>query len=630
MFEFIKKIFSFFLVLTVMNFGSLTGADKDDDISVIAENISSGLISGDISPFSGSDKSSAEDIIALAAPDGDGGYCFTDIDYENGDRASWPAAKHIARTERLAIEYRRVLSPVKKNEYRIYIMGLLDNWINNDYRNSNWWFGRLSIPNALGETAILMREQLSGKRFAAICELVGRGSFTLDRNNRNLTGANATDVAMSTIKYGVLTGSRYAIRYAVNKVSQTLEYSDGEGLKSDASYFQHGNRLYMGGYGITFISGMSLLITILSGSSYGFTQEQLGRVSSFILDGMQVMSFGNTLDPTTLGRSVSRRFNRPLASASPIIKKLAAVPEMPRKEELLAYANSIDNDETGSFGVNYFPVAKFLVVNTPDFYFSFRGGSNDMNYSEIINSENVLAYNSSFPGVTTVMSTGDEYTDISPVMDFCAVPGTTAVRLSDEELFAVEDFTYRTLNGDYFDAVADGAAVVSAKTVHEGIKMTVSCFAADNAVLLLGADMTDASGRAMTTTLNQTVANGNDIVKDGNTVIYSGIKYTLLSGGGLNARIETRNGNWNRNNLSLADTPACAEIFTVDTPCTGFYAYTLMSENTDAEFTVIVNTGDIQAARLPDGRTAATFYKAGSFTFEGKTYSSDIPGSFIF
>ncbi len=45
-----------------------------------------------------------------------------------------------------------------------------------------------------------------------------------------------------------------------------------------------------------------------------------------------------------------------------------------------------------------------------------------------------------------------------------------------------------------------------------------------------------------------------------------------------------------------------------------------MAENTDARFEVIVNTPAVQAVKLPDGRIAAAFISAGSFSYNGNTY----------
>lgn len=624
-----SRILSVFLVFFITINSTLTNGYEDKNIKKVTENITDGILSGKLGTFASSDIKDGDAILNAAAVDEDGNLFFPDVDYTSKERASWSPAKHIARAEKLAILYRLETDEGKKAEYKEGVIKLLEHWFKNDYQSDNWWYNRLSNANVLGEIGVLMKDDLNKKQIKKLAQFVSRGSLTVSVEANAHVGANSIDFAMSTIKFGAITGNRQAIKKAVKVISDELKYSNGEGLKDDGTFFQHGNRIYMGGYGIEFINGMTNLMYILSGTKYIFTEKQLTPFANFILDGLQAMSFGKTLDPTTMGRSVSRHNAQPLTGTTVSLSKLAEIEEMPRRDEIKAYVNSILNDTKSDNGVRYFPTAKFLVINNSDFYFSFRGGDDELVYSEIINDENILGYNSSFPGVTTIMHTGKEYTNIAPVFDYSLVPGTTAVYETDEELFNHDDFTYRYLKGTYPAAAADGAAVSSAQTTHEGISMTVSCFATDNAAILLGAGMNDSKGRKMNTTLDQSFYAGS-FVRDGNTVIHNGIKYTVLDGGALSAGSKHVVGDWHRNNIPNAPEKAEGDIFTVSIENTGTYAYTVMSENTNAEFEVIMNTEKIQAVKLPDGRITASFFKKGSFDFGGKTYSGKAGEAKIF
>lgn len=625
----VQKFFSMLLVTLMVFFSTYFGAGNKDSVNAIGDNITEGLLNGTLSPFSGSDIADPGAIRSLIAEDADGNCYFTDIDYGNQDRAVWPAARHLTRTERLAILFRRETDPDARAAYKDLIVKLLAHWIKNDYTNPNWWHNKLSDPNILGEIGVLMKDELEAGQLKELAVLVGRGCYSVDPTLVAYTGANAVDIAMSSIKFGVITGYASAIKSALRVVSNALNYSLSEGVKKDGTFFQHGNRLYMGGYGAVFISGMAKVIRMVGGTDFMLSGSRLEPLSEFILTGLRTMSFGNVLDPTVMGRSVSRPNAQPLPGIVSSLKVLAGTDGMPRREEIMAYAASIESNTKQNYGLHYFDNAKFLVINNGDFYFSFRGGDNLMYYAEITNDENILCYNSTFPGVTTVMRTGSEYLNISPLYDYSAIPGTTAVPETDEEIAAHDDATYRALTGVYGGKAADGAAAVFAKTKHEGIEMTVSCFATDDAAILLGAGMKNDSGKPMVTTLDQSYYTG-DFVQDGNVVIHNGIRYELLEGGTLIAENEHRTGSWRRNNLTLADIAAEGDIFTVYTENTGSYAYTVMAENTDARFEVIVNTPSVQAVRLPDGRVAAAFYSAGSFTDNGKTYVGVIGTAKIF
>ncbi len=625
----LQKGISLVLVFLIMNFASWTKGNEDENIKKIGDNIANGLISGAVSPFAYPDVIDADSIVSRIATDEEGDCYFSDIDYQNGDRTTWPLVNHIKRAEILAIRYRNEKDEIKKSSYRDYILKLIDYWIKKDFQNSNWWHNKLSNTNILGELGILMKDDLEGDRLYKLSEMVGRGSFTVDVTLYAYTGSNAIDLAMSTIKFGVLAGSRNAVETAVRIVSKELNYSAGEGLKKDGTFFQHGNRIYMGGYGIDFINGMSKIICNLTGTKYMFSKDKLMPFANFIADGMKTMSFGNILDPTTMGRSVSRYNAQPLPSIVSSLVQLSNTPEMPRKDEIAQYALSIHNNTKSDNGMKYFDKAKFLVINNSDFYFSFRGGDNTLYYSEKINDENILGYNSSYPGVTTIMHTGNEYVNISPLFDYSLVPGTTAVYETDEELLKHSDFTYRSLIGKYGSTVNDNDAVVFASATHEKISMKISCFATDNAVLLMGAGMKDSAGRKMNTTVDQSYYTGSYSFK-GNTVIHNGIKYTVLEGGKVTAENRHSTGSWRRNNTTQPNVPVEGDIFTISIENTGSYAYTVMSEKTDEKFEIIVNNESIQAVKMPDGKIAAAFYTKGKFDFEGKTYSGKAGKSYIY
>ena len=625
----IQKFFSMLLVTLMIALSARFGFGNRAALNTVGENIAEGILSGTLSPFSGPDIYDPDAILSLIAEDADGNCYFTDIDYTDQERSSWPAARHLTRTERLAVLCRKETDAARRETYKDLILRLLDHWIAKDYRNPNWWHNKLSNPNILGEIGLLMKQDLGAERLRSLAVLTGRGCYSVDPTLRAYTGANAIDLAMSSIKFAVLTGYAPALRTALGVVENALGYSLSEGIKKDGTFFQHGNRLYMGGYGIVFIRGMVTVIKMITGTDYMFSADKLTPLSRFILTGLQTMSFGNTLDPTVLGRSVSRMGAQPLTGIVSDLRFLAGTEGMPGREELLAYADSIANNTKRDFGLHYFEDAKFLVLNTGDFYFSFRGGDNLLYYAEITNNENVLCYNSTFPGVTTIMRTGNEYTNIAPVYDYSLVPGTTAVPETDEEIAAHDDATYRLLPGVYGGKEADGAAAVFAKTEHEGISMAVSCFAAENAVILLGAGMKNSAGKPMRTALDQCRYTGA-FERDGNTVIHNGIRYELLEGGALSAGSEHRTGSWRRNNLTLADVPAEGEIFSVYAENTGSYAYTVMPETANAHFEVIVNTPAVQAVKLPDGRIAASFFGPGSFSYNGKTYRSAVAAARIF
>jgi hypothetical protein len=139
---FIQKMLSLILFFLTLISTPLTGGNKVSDLETIRKNITQGLVSGRIRPFVSSDRQEPSEIIALCAEDGNGGYYFKDIDYSDPERADWPAARHVGRAERLAVCWTSETDPDKKEELLKYTIGLIDNWIKEDYQNPNWWHNR--------------------------------------------------------------------------------------------------------------------------------------------------------------------------------------------------------------------------------------------------------------------------------------------------------------------------------------------------------------------------------------------------------------------------------------------------------------------------------------------------------
>lgn len=618
MFSLFSRLLSLCLVWCIV-LGSSVFGTQDADLQKVEQNIVSGLLSGEIAPFESCNPESADSFLSHLQWDGDKAF-FDDVDYENQNRSSWLTRQHLNRTEAIAMQMHRTTDTHIKAGYARCALALLRFWFENDFQNSNWWFNRISVPNVLGETGLLLHDLLPQKEYLKLCEIVGRGTFIVHPDNRSYTGANALDLAAVTIKFGALTHSRQAFRAAANVMRRELRYSAGEGFKKDGTFFQHGNRLYMGGYGLVTITAVTTILQMLEGSRFQLSADALEPLSHYIADGMRAVCFGDTLDPTTMGRSVSRLYNEPMPSMISTLRKLASMESVPRRAEIENLAQIIETDTKENLGLTVFDDAKFIVIHNDDFYFSFRGGDNNLLYSETINDENLLAYNSSFPGVTTIMHTGIERRFASPFLDYAHIPGTTAVPETDAQILGHGDKTYRALPGLYGTVQNGQAAVSFAQTVHEDVRMTIACFATDHAAFLLGADMTNLKGNAMETTVDQGFYTGS-FVQKGNTVIYNGIRYTALSGEDFQMQTGMREGNWRRNNASLSDDTVKASMFTLSFPCDGTYAYSVMAEGTNETVQILQNTSKIQAVRLPDGRVAAVFYVNGSFQSNGKTYT---------
>lgn len=627
---FFLKIQSFFMMILAL-FGIVKPTTPvepetppvvvDTCVEQIQNNLYDALKGGEISLFVSASMKDVDELYSFAKENPEGEIFFTDLD-------ETPFFKtHLERTAYLAKLYAKETDSEKKSNLADFTFKCLRYYLNHNADSSNWWYNDIYAPNLLGEACILLRDVIPENLLSDVLVPMSMGC---PENLSDYSGANATDLAMSTIKYATFIKDKELIKKARGAYEREMNYSGWEGLQADNSFFQHGKRIYFGDYGMNFIKGVVKGERIFRGTEFAFTSAELGTVSDYVLKGLRKVSFGSTLDPTVQGRSISRSSGgAPLTNNLQYIKALAKIDGIAHSEELNAFCNSIENNTKADYGLSYFDKAKFITINNSDFYFSFRGGESYLYYGETLNGENILAYNTSYPGVTTIMGSGNEYTDIFPLLDYSMIPGTTAVHETDEELLLHADWNKRKLSGTFFNKCENGIAISSSKTSHEGIDMTVTCVATDKYAVLLGAGMKNDNSTPMNTTLNQCFYNGS-YTKDGNTVIHSGVKYTVLQGDNLNVDISHRKGNYKRINSSTNTRFVEGDVITISLSDSESYAYTVMSESTSAEPQLIVNNENLQAVALPDGHIAAVFFSAGSFTWNGQTYSSDVAQAVIY
>ncbi|HBL41630.1 MAG TPA: hypothetical protein DDY98_08820 [Ruminococcaceae bacterium] len=533
---------------------------------------------------------------------------------------------HLARTLAMATVYNTTTDADLKERLGNIIPALIGYWVKNDYQSDNWWYNEINTPNLLGEIALLVKNELSPELMKNVLAIVGDGCFTVNTDLQQETGANAVWAAYSTLKYGMLANEEAAVNCAVSKFKSVLGYSDGEGIKADGSFMQHGARLYSGAYGISLIQNTASILRILQGTSYALDESQLNPLSDMIVNGLQYLSVGNQIDPQTIGRDVSKKGKTNIEHLGEYIKKLLTLDAFPNKPALRQYLNSIEQNTRRNLGLKYFDNAKFLVINNDDFYFSFRGAASNLYYAENLNNENLLSYNSSYGTTTTVAGKTVNYNDIQPIQNYSLIPGTTAVQEDDAALLVHTNYNKRKLTGVFGGADYGDAAVSFAQTTHEGIHYTVACFATDRSAVLLGAGLTNDNGQKMVTTLQQETAQGN-FSRNENTVIHNGVKYTVYQGGEMNAQIKTQTGSWKRNNANGSTDAVQGEVFTLTVKNEGSYAYSVMSDSTNDTYTVVENNEDVQAVLMPDGSLCAAFYTDTAFVYGGRIYFGFIGSS---
>ena len=540
---------------------------------------------------------------------------WKDIDYSDQTWSFWRTGKHLDRILKILRGFGK--SRLSENgEYTKRMIGALKYWLVNDFENPNWWHNQIGMPEAIGNIAIVMYSVLDKEILSRAAILVSKGSMAQnERIAEKWTGANLMWGALNTIRHAMLTENESLLMRAAQRISDEITVGMKEGIQEDYSFFQHGPRLYSGGYGRSFLCDISKALFLLNGTKYQLPREKAEIILAFMLEGLRPMVQGHTLDWSCVGRELTRPDALDVGPIKVALETLLRTAELPRKNELRDFLESIQGGTKPTL-TKYFDKAFMLCHHFNGIYVGAKFLNDKVFGAEICNREGELCYNMSYGTQTCIMKNGDEYFNITPVWDYSRIPGTTSLIETDDRLLARKDWTHRSLPNQCFGGKQQGRrAVIYELAEHDGIKMLVADFAFEDGFVCLGVETKryGVEGAEFVSTVDQCFVQG-DMVIDGNSILHNGIRYTALQGTHIKSAIETKRGSWQRNNAALSEEAVSAEVLTLSIDHYGKsqckYAYMISSADTPMpKVEVLRNDCEVQAIRLPDGNIMAAFHQ---------------------
>ena len=189
--------------------------------------------------FNSFDKKEISDYLSKMRPDGS----FTDVNYEDQSRGEWLTYQHLRRAAELSCAY--VEAPSLKDA----VLSAVHFWYLKDYRNPNWWYNDLGVPQKLRLILLNCDHLLDA----------GIRKRMIERLQTDIepkwTGMNRLWFAENLLFRGVITRDSELIQKASREMADTIFISQEgqEGVQVDASFAQHGMQLYNHGYGRDFL-----------------------------------------------------------------------------------------------------------------------------------------------------------------------------------------------------------------------------------------------------------------------------------------------------------------------------------------------------------------------------------------
>ena len=566
------------------------------------------------------DREKYDEIMAMVIPGTDDDCIrFTNVDYSHTDSDGWPLPGHLRALCDLAVIYVRGEGFDKEYIKSILLKGV-NEWIKNDYICWSWWHNEINTTWALSDLCVLIWDILDDEQKKWVNIILGRGSMRYNYDVRlKWSGANLMWGANTSVKHAIFLEDEGYMRDIAARLYREIDFLY-EGIQRDGSFFQHGRRQYEGGYGRVFIGESVRLLGVLDGTSFALPDEKRDIFEFHILDGIRWMIHRSMYDWEVCGREFTRHEWGGAGMVAGAIDSYLKLSLPKRREELEKMSDAIKAGEISAEGVHYFPIGRLMCTHVGGIYIGFQGISAETLTNEVCAEEGILCANMSYGTSTCVMNSGMEYYEISPLWNYCRVPGTTTRDESDESLYSHVNDCNTYQRGDRFDGEQLGDCAYSAQTVfHQGINTTVVAFGTPWGVAILGSGIRSDREEKLTTTVEQCYLCGGYKASD-DLVVHNGVKYISLDKTAkFVTTAEHRTGDWTRNNIHMPAEQSEGDVFeiTLDRENDG-YAYLIQPETVNGKFEVLVNTEDVQAIRIPDGRVLAHFFTDGEITVDGE------------
>ena len=587
---------------------------------------------------------------------------FSDIDYDDTQMTNWTPIKHIERLSDFVYAYTNEKNKYYQNEdlYQKIVKGL-EYWYDVDSESDNWWHNQISEPQKLGVLLIQMRigkkqipQELETKILKRIQETGG--------DPAKWTGANRTDIALHWIYRSCLTQNEADLKTAIDNVFNPVVYTTEEGFQHDNSYFQHGEQLYIGGYGDEILKGVTQVASYALGTQYQLDKEKVELLSKFMRETYYRAVRGQNMSFDVVGRSVSRPGLLNKRTPATYAKRMIDI-DPTHADEYKAIIARLNRKQPADYQVtashtHYFRGDYSLHVR-PQYNFDVRLASTRTKKCEYGNKENLKTYFMS-DGCTNITQTGDEYFNIFPVWNWCHIPGTTAPQLEkvpmDPKAWGVLGTS--TYAGGVSDSIYGATAYAYMDTnpeVNTGAKKSWYFF--DNEVVCLGAGIQSTSTYPVHTTVNQcflkggilvdkgdkeeTLANGSHTLQAPQWVLHDKIGYFFPQKEEVFLTAQTQSGRWYDINTSKSKKEEKMDVFTLGInhgvgPKDGSYAYIVVPGKTSAQemkayqkknaIEILSNNPKIQAVRNTKLNVwMVTFFEAGTFKHKELSVTVDKP-----
>jgi len=535
---------------------------------------------------------------------------WRNVAYADQNVSSWKTPEHLGRIVKLSAAYHNPSSKFFNNpQVWDKIILAINHWIEKKYRNTNWWYNDIGVPQYWRDIIALNYEKFKPEELSKSLSILGQYKL-----KEAFTGANLVWSADLAMHYGIFTANDGLVRKGSTLIIDEIKISKGEGIRADYSYHQHGARSQTHHYGASFLKENIRLAYELQHTPWAFPAAKVTLLKDYLVEGWQWMSRGVYVTPATLDRSISRKgfLKQDLTTLLPYLIQLCPTAEADDLQKMLKV------QQTGKqtlLGYKYYPYSDVAALQQKEFTLILKTISTRTEVSENINGENQQGTFLNL-GNTFFIRNGNEYLDLMPVWDWTKLPGTTNFQGA------------KTINRLVFvggvSSGQSGLAAMDFETANQQSKLTGSKFWVmhKGQVFCLIANLNlSGSTDPIFTTLEQSRLQGKVTTGKG-WVNHNGFTYVALTGTPIVVTDKKVTGTWSTLSKSGSSTPVSENVFKAILPHQQNSASAYLIDGltplanvkqllAHPDWEILKNTGECQALAFKDGTAMLSFHQKG-------------------
>ncbi|MDZ8120018.1 polysaccharide lyase family 8 super-sandwich domain-containing protein [Pontiella agarivorans] len=549
---------------------------------------------------------------------------WPDVDYESQQRSGWPTTIHLTRLTSMAQSYVDSRSSFYKDPVLLDAILLgLQHWLDEDYKNPNWFTWKISVPLYFLRTFTLLGDDLPVSMYT-------EGRSKIFKNTAmDMTGANQVSLATKVFMRGLLDKDISLMHQASTVLWNELYITTEEGIQPDWSYHQHGPQQQFGNYGLGMTALMIEQGLYMRDTLYAPVASRLEILRNFMLEGEAWVIWKGRMDLSGVGRNFYP--NTQTLRGTKVANQLRDMIKIDPAARV-AYEQVIDSTNPRP-GHRSFWRSELAVHRRPEWYSSVKMTSTRVVGTETANEQNLLGAHLA-DGVLYLYQTGAEYEDVTGLWDWHRLPGTTCDQGNDNLLPNGWNNEYG--KSPYAGVLNDGENGMAAMIYkRKNLSARKAWFFGADTVTCLGAGIGGSTSGSVYTSVEQSWLNGpvttasgplttgTNTLAAGTWVQHNNIGYHLLQPATVNFGEVT--GDWQDINGFYENGAITGDVFSIwidhgASPVNASYAYTLYPQTdgtqmADAilnnETKILSQTEDLLAIENSVG-VQAVFYSAGS------------------